>query len=412
MQSGAFCFLVAQAEAVIIRAVATMALRIVFIEFILYYFFKKATRLVFSFIILNRLVTDEQKHWANKILHEHELDMIERRVDFPPSRVDLKSLNGELWCVTGTENGQSSVARQASTLKLFKEAYKLSKKPNFECVISCEDVPRVFTKPAFFYATDPNPKISSYKTTFPDYCFDSPTFKGRYGFQGEGDDSYESLVQNIIIAGQTAPTTNKAGWAGLIKDNWLRIQLQQTYQNHSEIELVPVSWYEGSPWFDKNPSTNPWPKNFISYSDQVSRWRYLIDTRGLSWSDRVKFFYFSNRVILRINREYNEFYDSELVPWEHYVPVDNVEDLDKKLKIIKDDTELENKIKKQAFEFAVTKLSKQSVIQYIVNLINNTDWNELNQYYSFNQTCLTFTNLYNFNSSATNWKFEVVGADM
>lgn len=322
-------------------------------------------------------MTEDQKQWAHGCLVEHAKDMIEKRVDFPPSRVDLKSINGELWSVTGTENGQSSVARQSSTLRLFQEAYKTSKRPNFECVLSCEDVPRKFlNKPAFMYCTHWDATISNSNTLFPDYCFDSPTLKGRYGFPGEGDDSYEAIVQSIKQAGQTEPSTNKVGWAGLIKDNWRRVEMFNLYNSHPDIDIVDVSWYKNSPWFDQNATGATWPPNYISYADQIKKWKYLLDIQGNTWSDRVKFFYFSNRLIFRINRCHDEFYDKFLTPWEHYVPVDNIQDLASKIELVKKDPELEKHIKANALEFANKHLTKQSVIEYIRSLIDYTDWEE------------------------------------
>jgi hypothetical protein len=314
-------------------------------------------------------MTEEQKQWAHSCLIEHANDMIDMRVKYPPSRVDLKSINGELWSVTGTENGQSSIARQTSTLRLFQEAYKSSTRPNFECVLSCEDVPRKFlNKPAFMYCTHSDETISNPNTLFPDYCFDSPTFKGRYGFSGEGDDSYEAIVESIKQSGQSQPLTNKVGWAGLIKDNWRRVEIHKRYNSHPDIEIMDVSWhinaYTGATW----------PPNYISYADQIKKWRYLLDVQGNTWSDRVKFFYFSNRLIFRINRNHDEFYDKFLTPWEHYVPVDNIQDLAPKIELIKNDPKLEEHIKANAYAFANNRLTKQSVIDYIKSIIDNTDW--------------------------------------
>jgi hypothetical protein len=316
-------------------------------------------------------MTEEQKQWAYGCLADHAKDMIHKRVDYPPSRVDLKSINGELWSITGTENGQSSVARQGSTLRLFQEAYKSSTRPNFECVLSCEDWPRKFSnKPAFMYCTHWDREISNEDTLFPDYCFDSPTLNGRYGFPGEGNETYEDIVKKIKQAGQNPPTTNKIGWAGNIKDQWHRRELQKLYSLHPEIEIIDVSWH------NRNSANAKWPVNFITYEDQIKKWRYLIDVQGNTWSDRVKFFYFSNRLVFRINRPHNEFYDKKLIPWEHYVPVDNAEDLLSKIELVKNDSKLEEHIKTNAYNFANKHLTKQSVIEHIRSIIDNTDWEE------------------------------------
>jgi hypothetical protein len=356
-------------------------------------------------------MTNDQRQWAHGCLIEHANDMIHNRVDFFPSRVDLKSINGELWSVTGTENGQSSEARQLSTLQLFQEAYKLSTRPNFECVLSCEDVPRKFlNKPAFMYCTHWDKTISNSDTLFPDYCYDSPTLKGRYGFTGEGDDSYEAIVESIKQAGQSQPLTNKVGWAGFIEHNWRRIEALNLYNSHPDVDIIDVSWY-------KNAYTGAtWPPNYISYVDQVKKWRYLLDIQGNTWSDRIKFFYFSNRLIFRINRHHDEFYDKFLTPWEHYVPVDNNQDLASKIELIKNDPKLEERIKANAYAFANNRLTKQSVVDHIKSMIDDTDWEAklkgcLQEKFD-NTNIWEQTKLYSFDLQTKLYSFDVSSCSM
>lgn len=359
-------------------------------------------------------MTEEHQTWATNVLIDHNKDIFTKKIGFAPSRVDLKSINGELWSITGTNVDHSSLSRQQSTLKLFQEAFKKSTKPEFECVICCEDLPREFDKPAFFYSTSWETGETNFSNVIPDYVFNSPCLRGRYGFEGEGEDNFEKVVEEIKKAGNTVPATNKIGWIGNVKDNYHREQFYELYHNHPDIEIIPMSWYKDSPLFTGKKAPSVWPKNFLTYADQVKRWKYFVDIQGNGWTDRVKFFYFSKRLLFRINRPYNEFYDQYLIPWKHYVPVENNEDLFAKIEIIKNDPEIEEYIIQNAYDFAINNLTKDKAVEYIVNIINTINWQEAQEIHLSKRTeedkdMDYYLPLYNFDiENSTKCKFEVI----
>jgi hypothetical protein len=312
----------------------------------------------------------DQKQWVAQILFEHNYDL-SFNVKYPASRVDVKSINGHLWSVRGARNGMSSTTRQNSTLALFKQAYELSTKPNFECVFSTEDVPRTtFLKPYFCYSTH-SKTPDDYSKVIPDYTFDSMNLNRRYELNEiQYDSSYVKLIDNIIKAGNEPPLTDKAGWCGNLGvwDRVRMVELHKTFPLCNLAEIIQMSWEV------KDPNFPSMPKNFMTIPDQVLRWRYLIDIRGNGWSDRVKCFYFSNRLMFRIIRPHNEFYDKNLIPWVHYVPVQHVDRLAETITQVKGDLVMENEIKANALKFANENLLQNHAIEYFRKIIDETNW--------------------------------------
>lgn len=310
----------------------------------------------------------EKQRWINKVLFEHELDMnFNTSWGGPPARLDLKSINKQLWSIHKEE-----CVRSNGVYYLFKKAYEISQKQDFEIVITVEDVPRdKFTKPHFCFSTMNN---FDYENVVPDYSFYSLALKGRYGYNGHIKDDYDSLVNAVISAGEKPPQTYKAGWCGHAGTSARQYFVKQCNQHplSNFCEVIDINW-------TKPNQDSTWPDKFMTFDEQVKRWRYLIDISGLGWADRTKFFFFSNRVVFYIKRKNNEFYFKNMEPWKHYVPVEpDLSDLENNFKIIKNDEKLENYIKKNALEFAKENLTQQKAIEFYCNLIDNTNWSQKN----------------------------------
>jgi len=68
-----------------------------------------------------------------------------------------------------------------------------------------------------------------------------------------------------------------------------------------------------------------------------TNWKYkaLFDIEGHSYSTRLKFFLYSNSVILKHTAIYPEFYQDWLIPYEHFIPVRfDYSDLEEKLDML------------------------------------------------------------------------------
>jgi hypothetical protein len=250
---------------------------------------------------------------------------------------------------------------------MVKEAYELSKKPDFEFIVGCSDetsfnpqIPGV--KVFYFYTSTEN-----YDETVPCYGFHSLSLKGRYGFSGEGSDYHEDFVSAIIESGNQAPESDKAGFAGTI-GNHVRSYFfgEAKKKPFSDFcEFIEVSWY------DPSQHKQPWPSNFISIPDQVKRWRFIIDIQGLTWADRTKYYFFSNRPIIMVERPYKEFYFQHLKPWVHYVPAVTSEDVCENLTKLLENPDLEREIANNALEFAKNNMTRNSAINRYKDVIDS-----------------------------------------
>ena len=113
-------------------------------------------------------------------------------------------------------------------------------------------------------------------------------------------------------------------------------------------------------------------KNFISFHEQIERWRYLIDVEGTGYSGRFKLLLNSPRLVFLQDRPHKEDFFQYLVPWSHYVPVKrDLSDLRANLATIKSDPQLEKSIIENAREFSRKYLSRASALQRWSDLLNN-----------------------------------------
>jgi hypothetical protein len=249
---------------------------------------------------------------------------------------------------------------------MVKDAYELSKKPDFEFIVSCSDLRMSYpdlpeAKTFYFHTSDGN-----YDDTVPCYGFHSLSLKGRYGFSGEGSDYHEDFISAIMESGNSAPASNKAGFAGTI-GNHVRTHFFNEVKKKplsDFCEFIEVSWY------DPSQQIQAWPTNFISIPDQIKRWRFIVDMQGLTWADRTKLYFFSNRPIIMVERPYKEFYFQDLEPWVHYVPAKTTEEICEGISKLLDDPGLEREIASNALEFAKKNLTRANAVDRYKDVID------------------------------------------
>jgi len=108
---------------------------------------------------------------------------------------------------------------------------------------------------------------------------------------------------------------------------------------------------------------------FIPMTAQT-KYNYLIDTRGNSWSGRLQTLLKLGRVIFIADRPYREWYFDRLRPMEHYVPVkEDMSDLIEKYCYIEEHPELYNKIVANLNEFVEENLSPRKILLDAKDLI-------------------------------------------
>ena len=122
-------------------------------------------------------------------------------------------------------------------------------------------------------------------------------------------------------------------------------------------------------------------KNFLSFQEQVKKWRFLIDMEGIGYSGRLKLFLASPRAVFIQDRIHEEFFFSHLKPWIHYIPVRNdLLDIEEALEKIKSNPELERKIIVNQRRFSQLYLTRDYAKYYLAQILSNTENPGLNFY--------------------------------
>ena len=176
----------------------------------------------------------------------------------------------------------------------------------------------------------------------PDFAYDH--------WKQTGLDDYEQTCARVAQLGPAQ--TNMLGWRG-------------ANTHPSRIPLVALDEKaifdtEFIVWDRTNPNKLQ-ASNFLSFEEQVARWRFLIDVEGNGYSARLKLLLRCPRVVFIQDRPYKEDFFPHLVPWQHYVPVKNdFSDLKENMLILLKDPALERLIIESARDFAQTYLTRQA----------------------------------------------------
>ena len=110
---------------------------------------------------------------------------------------------------------------------------------------------------------------------------------------------------------------------------------------------------------------------------EFPHFKYLIDVRGIGWTDRVKYLLAMKRPLLLVDRPYREYYFDELIPMKHYIPVkEDFSDMLEKIDFLESDSGLYMYIVKNASDFVKEHFNKESVLSAMYNSIMKVCANE------------------------------------
>jgi hypothetical protein len=174
---------------------------------------------------------------------------------------------------------------------------------------------------------------------------------------------YDEECNEIYSEGQKAPIYDKCFWAGNINTNRGRKEFYEKFKDNNHFEIFSMGWT------NSGPSKIAKPTAFISMAEQT-KYKYLIDFRGNGWSGRLPFLMFSNRPIFYVAREPVAFFENDLKPFVHYIPVKaDLSDLEEKYIWAEENYEEAKQIAKNMTEYALTHLKKDMVIKYYADKI-------------------------------------------
>lgn len=206
-----------------------------------------------------------------------------------------------------------------------------------------------------------NPNLEKY--CGPDWVF--------YHWASANISSFEDTSKKIIIESIKEPTINKVGWYGNINsplsdvvEYRTRPLLKQIGDLHSHLfDIVHI--HPGG--------INPNNKNYVSLPDLV-KYKYLLDIGGNGYSGRLKFLFFSKRPILLVDRDYIEYFNNELIPYTHYIPVKmDLSDLLGQVKWMDNNYEKSLEIANNAFEYATNNFTLDKILERVYYVYKNIE---------------------------------------
>lgn len=135
-------------------------------------------------------------------------------------------------------------------------------------------------------------------------------------------ESYQNCIKEIQSVNHLKPQSNKLGWVGNIfsankdvEESKTRPYLYQLGIKYSTIlEIIHISPVNGQ----INEKLIP---NYMTIIQQIKKYKYLLDIGGNGYSGRLKLLLFSKRPVFIVDRTYVEYFDTQLKPMEHFIPV-------------------------------------------------------------------------------------------
>ena len=241
--------------------------------------------------------------------------------------------------VLGYKDIEGYETRNISTFKCIKEADKIYNFSDFEITIHTGDGDRSKNHE---YSYSKN----SMDNLVPDFNFDS--------WPQVGINDYAMTVKEMELIGQTPAKISKVGWIGNVNTNLMRKKLWSCGRNSPRMDIINMKWSPSSS-IKLNATT------FLSMTELVETYSYLIDIEGYGYSGRLKYLLWSNRPVLLVDRPYKEYFFEHLKEWEHYIPVKrDLTDLTEKVNWCFDNPEKAAVIARNALEFSEQHLTREA----------------------------------------------------
>lgn len=175
---------------------------------------------------------------------------------------------------------------------------------------------------------------------------------------------FQMKIKEIISSSNTSPTIHKVGWFGNVYSAVATMPEKVTRPLMKEIG-------------DSNPdifdiiNTQVGNKTFVPIED-MTKYSYLIDIGGQGYSGRLKYLMFTKRPLLYVERRFIEWFNDEMIPWMHYVPVaSDLSDLVEKAQWLFDNPGKAREIAQSAFSFAMDHFTEDKLFERIQNVSYN-----------------------------------------
>lgn len=247
-----------------------------------------------------------------------------------------------------------SQTRGQATAKMLMDCLKhIKTTKDFHFRFYINDKPKIDVEPnCFYYCINDH---SNFESLIPDFAFES--------WMEAGIPNFTTTTQEIEASGNNAWTDNRLFWIGNTKTNPIRKELLDLGSKNPDMFDFRDTHVDDFIVQKKNVP-------YVSLPDHTN-YKYLLDIEGNSYSARLKYLFFSKRVVFIQERAWKEYFHFDLVPYKHFIPVKNdLSDLEQQYQMMEKDEALYNTIVANALDFAHKNLSYEAAITFMVNAIN------------------------------------------
>ncbi|WP_026503655.1 glycosyl transferase family 90 [Butyrivibrio sp. NC3005] len=205
--------------------------------------------------------------------------------------------------------------------------------------ISCHDICRVRNRKFYTYSRKKNNKNFE---LIPDYNF--------INWKESGIEDYNILINDILNSSKIDPIIDKLFWIGNPNNNYKRQKLLEMANDDCRMDIR-------SSLTSEHVSMN-----------ELTKFKYLLDIEGISWSSRRKILLFTGRPLFIVEDEWEEFFTDKLVPFVHYIPVKaDLSDLTERLDWAENNYKKACEIGHNAQEFAINYLTREKAVDYLAS---------------------------------------------
>jgi len=171
---------------------------------------------------------------------------------------------------------------------------------------------------------------------------------------------YDQYFSKIRTAGESKPASSKMFWRGT---NYPKLRGPLVNLSKKYPDLIDAQF--------SKPNKND--TNFISLEDAVAGYSYFIDLQASGWSPRVKYFLQSRRLTFLQERFHKAYYEKDLVPMEHYIPIKkDLSDLVDKINWANSNPKAVEEIIENAFNFSILNFSIDAINKKWLEVIEST----------------------------------------
>ena len=200
-----------------------------------------------------------------------------------------------------------------------------------------------------------------YENLIPSFVFES--------WKEVGINGYEEKINSIVKASKNTNTKDidpRVFWIGNCNSNPERWKyIDYTKSNPKTTLFLPLKWIRDG--VEDMSKTTP---AFVSLDDHV-KYRVLLDGIPNGYSGRIPFILATGRPIIIHERPFEQwfFYDGTFKPWVHYIPLANINELDKIIKWTIDNKEECEKIGKAGQEYVLKYLTIEKILERTANVL-------------------------------------------